>query len=148
MEKYAQARIGGNAPAETTGAWVVAKSSTTAAVRGRLRAPQLHTHTVIFNIAETADGVTRALQPQELYKTQQYATAVYRSELSARLQQLGYEIERANMDSRRSRVTRASIWRRRVRGVSKSPKTWQSKAAVGRRRRRSRRTRRARRSSI
>jgi hypothetical protein len=54
----------------------------------------LHTHTVIFNIAETADGNTRALQPQELYKTQQYATAVYRSELSARLQQLGYEIER------------------------------------------------------
>jgi ATP-dependent exoDNAse (exonuclease V) alpha subunit len=57
-------------------------------------APQLHTHTVIFNIAETADGTTRALQPQEIYKTQQYATAVYRSELAARLQQLGYEIER------------------------------------------------------
>ena len=34
------------------------------------------------------------MQPQELYKTQQYATAVYRSELAARLQQLGYEIER------------------------------------------------------
>jgi flagellar biosynthesis GTPase FlhF len=29
-----------------------------------------------------------------LYKSQQYATAVYRSELSARLQELGYEIER------------------------------------------------------
>jgi ATP-dependent exoDNAse (exonuclease V) alpha subunit len=57
-------------------------------------APQLHTHTVIFNIAETADGNTRALQPQELYKTQQYATAVYRSELAARLQQLGYQVER------------------------------------------------------
>jgi ATP-dependent exoDNAse (exonuclease V) alpha subunit len=57
-------------------------------------APQLHTHTVIFNIAETADGNTRALQPQELYKTQQYATAVYRSELAARLQGMGYEIER------------------------------------------------------
>jgi ATP-dependent exoDNAse (exonuclease V) alpha subunit len=54
----------------------------------------LHTHTVIFNIAETADGNTRALQPQELYKTQQYATAVYRSELAARLQQLGYQVER------------------------------------------------------
>ena len=57
-------------------------------------APQLHTHAVIFNIAETADGNTRALQPQELYKTQQYATAVYRSELAARLQGMGYEIER------------------------------------------------------
>jgi ATP-dependent exoDNAse (exonuclease V) alpha subunit len=57
-------------------------------------APQLHTHTVIFNFAETADGNTRALQPQELYKTQQYATAVYRSELAARLQQLGYQVGR------------------------------------------------------
>ena len=95
MEKYAQARIGGNAPAETTGAWVVAKfeHDSSRPVDG-YAAPQLHTHTVIFNIAETADGTTRALQPQELYKTQQYATAVYRSELSARLQQLGYEIER------------------------------------------------------
>jgi hypothetical protein len=49
---------------------------------------------VIFNVTETADGQTRALQPQELYKTQQYATAVYRSELAAKLQQIGYEIER------------------------------------------------------
>jgi conjugative relaxase-like TrwC/TraI family protein len=95
MEKYAQARIGGNTPAETTGAWVVAKfeHDSSRPVDG-YAAPQLHTHTVIFNIAETADGTTRALQPQELYKTQQYATAVYRSELSARLQTLGYEIER------------------------------------------------------
>ena len=57
-------------------------------------APQLHTHAVVFNITETADGNTRALQPQELYKTQQYATAVYRSELAAQLQGMGYEIER------------------------------------------------------
>jgi conjugative relaxase-like TrwC/TraI family protein len=94
MEKYAQARIGGNTPAETTGAWVAARfeHDSSRPVDG-YSAPQLHTHTVIFNIAETADGNTRALQPQELYKTQQYATAVYRSELAARLQGMGYEIE-------------------------------------------------------
>jgi ATP-dependent exoDNAse (exonuclease V) alpha subunit len=57
-------------------------------------APQLHTHAVIFNLAETADGSVRPLQPRELYRTQQYATAVYRSELAARLTALGYEIER------------------------------------------------------
>ena len=57
-------------------------------------APQLHTHAVVFNVTETADGNKRALQPRELYKTQQYATAVYRSELAARLQVMGYEIER------------------------------------------------------
>jgi conjugative relaxase-like TrwC/TraI family protein len=95
MEKYVQARIGGNVPAQTTGQWVVAKfeHDSSRPVEG-YAAPQLHTHTVIFNMTETAEGQTRALQPRELYRTQQYATAVYRSELTARLQQLGYEIER------------------------------------------------------
>ena len=95
MERYVQARIGGNIPAQTTGAWAVAKfeHDSSRPVEG-YAAPQLHTHAVIFNITESADGNTRALQPQELYKTQQYATAVYRSELAARLQGMGYEIER------------------------------------------------------
>jgi hypothetical protein len=57
-------------------------------------APQLHTHVVFFNVTETEDGSTYALQPRELYKTQQYATAVYRSGLAARMKALGYEIER------------------------------------------------------
>jgi conjugative relaxase-like TrwC/TraI family protein len=94
MERYVQGRIGGNAPAETTGAWAVAKfeHDSSRPVDG-YAAPQLHTHAVVFNVTETADGNTRALQPQELYKTQQYATAVYRSELAARLQGMGYEIE-------------------------------------------------------
>ena len=95
MEHYVQARIGGNAPAQTTGAWAVAKfeHDSSRPVDG-YAAPQLHTHAVVFNVTETADGNTRALQPQELYKTQQYATAVYRSELAERLQGMGYEIER------------------------------------------------------
>ena len=57
-------------------------------------APQLHTHVVVFNMTKTDDGTVRPLQPRELYRTQQYATAVYRSELAARLTALGYEIER------------------------------------------------------
>jgi conjugative relaxase-like TrwC/TraI family protein len=95
MERYVQARIGGNIPAQTTGAWAVAKfeHDSSRPVEG-YAAPQLHTHAVVFNITETADGDMRALQPQELYKTQQYTTAVYRSELAARLQGMGYEIER------------------------------------------------------
>ncbi len=99
MEKYVQARIGGNVAAQTTGAWAVAKfeHDSSRPVEG-YAAPQLHTHAVVFNVTETADGNTRALQPQELYKTQQYATAVYRSELAARLRVMGYEIERGEHD--------------------------------------------------
>ncbi len=95
LEKYVQARLGGNLPAETTGKWAAAKFEHDSArpVDG-YAAPQLHTHVVFFNLTETANGETRALQPQELYRTQQYGTAVYRSELAVRLKELGYEIER------------------------------------------------------
>jgi conjugative relaxase-like TrwC/TraI family protein len=95
LEQYVQARIGGNLPAETTGKWVAAKFEHDSArpVDG-YAAPQLHTHVVFFNLTETEDGGTYSLQPRELYKTQQYATAVYRSELASRLQGMGYEIER------------------------------------------------------
>ena len=95
LERYVQARIGGNLPAETTGKWVAAKFEHDSArpVDG-YAAPQLHTHVVFFNLTETQDGGTYSLQPRELYKTQQYATAVYRSELAARLKGMGYEIER------------------------------------------------------
>lgn len=95
MERYVQARLGSNLPAETTGKWVAAKFEHDSArpVNG-YAAPQLHTHVVFFNITQTVDRDTHALQPQELYRTQQYATAVYRSELAARLKQLGYEVER------------------------------------------------------
>ena len=95
MERYVQARIGGNYPAQTTGAWAVAKfEHDSSRPVGGYAAPQLHTHAVVFNVTETSDGSTRALQPQELYKSQQYATAVYRSELALQLQRFGYEIER------------------------------------------------------
>src|SRR5262249_53784833 len=95
LEKYVQARIGGNHPAQTTGKWVAAKFEHDSArpVEG-YAAPQLHTHVVFFNLTEMANGETRALQPKELYRTQQYATAVYRAELAVRLGELGYEIER------------------------------------------------------
>jgi conjugative relaxase-like TrwC/TraI family protein len=95
LENYVQARIGGNHPAQTIGKWAAAKFEHDSArpVDG-YAAPQLHTHVVFFNVTEMANGETRALQPRELYRTQQYATAVYRGELAARLRELGYEIER------------------------------------------------------
>jgi conjugative relaxase-like TrwC/TraI family protein len=96
VERYTQARIGGNHPAETTGRMVAAKFEHDAARPSRATgyaAPQLHTHAVVFNVTEMADGRTRAVQPFEMYRSQQFATAVYRMNLAERLQQLGYEIE-------------------------------------------------------
>jgi len=94
VESYVQARLGGNRPPETTAHWIVAKfeHDTSRPVDG-YPAPQLHTHTVFFNMTRTHDGEFRAMQPQEVYRTQQYGTAVYRAELAWRLQHLGYEIQ-------------------------------------------------------
>jgi conjugative relaxase-like TrwC/TraI family protein len=94
LERYTQARIGGNNPAETTGKFIAAKfEHDTARPVDGYAAPQLHTHAVIFNVTERADGTTRAVQPQGLFDSQNFATAVYQSELTLRLSQLGYEIE-------------------------------------------------------
>src|SRR5271154_1677892 len=93
LEHYTQARIGGIHPAETTGKFIAAKfeHDTSRRFDGYV-APQLHTHAVIFNITEREDGQPRAIQPQSLFDSQQFATAVYQSELTYRLRQLGYEI--------------------------------------------------------
>jgi conjugative relaxase-like TrwC/TraI family protein len=93
LEKYTQARIGGNHPPESTGIFLAAKfEHDTARPVDGYAAPQLHTHAVVFNITERENGGYRALQPQSLFASQQFATAIYQSELTYRLSQLGYEI--------------------------------------------------------
>src|SRR5215467_11217917 len=99
MERFVQARMGGNRVPETTGKWIATSFEHDSArpVNG-YAAPQLHTHVVFFNLTETKNGEARALQPHELYRSQQYATAIYRSELALRLKGQGYEVERGKSD--------------------------------------------------
>jgi conjugative relaxase-like TrwC/TraI family protein len=93
LEHYTQARIGGNHPPETTGKFIAAKfeHDTARPVDGYV-APQLHTHAVVFNVTERDNRQARAIQPQSLFASQQFATAIYQSELTYRLRQVGYEI--------------------------------------------------------
>src|SRR5271170_5684230 len=94
LERYTQARIGGNHAAETTGKFVAAKfEHDTARPVDGYAAPQLHTHAVIFNVTERANGSTRALQERGLFQSQEFATAVYQAELTYQLRNLGYQIE-------------------------------------------------------
>jgi conjugative relaxase-like TrwC/TraI family protein len=95
LEKYVQARIGGNNPAETTGKMIAAKFEHDAARPDHATgyaAPQLHTHVVVFNLTQTEDGRIKPIQPLELFRSQQYATAIYRTVLATELQKLGYEV--------------------------------------------------------
>src|SRR5882672_2879640 len=96
LEKYVEARLGGNKGSERTGKFIASLFEHDAARPDRetgYAAPQLHTHVVIFNMTETEDGRVKPLQEKELFRSQKYATAVYRINLAERLQKLGYEIE-------------------------------------------------------
>ena len=111
LEHYTQARIGGNYPPETTGKFIAAKfeHDTARPVDGYV-APQLHTHAVIFNLTERDGGQARAIQPQSLFASQQFATAVYQSKLMYRLRRLGYEITTGRSGAPEIKgVTRMSI---------------------------------------
>jgi conjugative relaxase-like TrwC/TraI family protein len=94
-EKYVQARLGGNNPAETTGKWIAAtfEHDTARPVDG-YPAPHLHTHVVVFNMTEDRLGQARSLQPYELFKVQSMSTAIYQNQLEYELRQLGYQIQR------------------------------------------------------
>lgn len=95
LERYTQARIGNVHAPEITGTLAAAtfEHDTARPVDG-YAAPQLHTHAVLFNVTERDNGQTRSLQPHEMFVSQRFVTAVYRSELALRLEKLGYELER------------------------------------------------------
>jgi len=62
--------------------------------------PHLHTHVVIANMTRRPDGAWRGLDPIEIYRSQSFATSVYRSELALKVQDLGYRIDVTGADGR------------------------------------------------
>jgi len=62
--------------------------------------PHLHTHVVIANLTRRPDGAWRGLDPVEIYRSQSFATAIYRSELAREVQRLGYRSEVTGSDGR------------------------------------------------
>jgi conjugative relaxase-like TrwC/TraI family protein len=96
FEEYLHARGGGDKPSITTGKMIAAQFEHTSSRPDRTNgyaAPQLHTHVVVFNMTQTQEGKVRSVQPLELFRSQRYATAIYRAHLAEKLQGLGYEIE-------------------------------------------------------
>lgn len=59
----------------------------------RAQDPQLHTHNVIMNMTQDAEGNWRSLEPRALYQLQKAIGAVYRQELAVGVRALGYAIE-------------------------------------------------------
>ena len=63
---------------------VAARPSQSSADDGYGPDPHLHTHVVIANMTRRPDGAWRGLDPIEIYRSQTFASAVYRSELAQR----------------------------------------------------------------
>jgi conjugative relaxase-like TrwC/TraI family protein len=93
FEPYIQARVKSDR-AETTarGVFAVFTHSSARPVDG-FAAVQIHSHVLAMNVTK-ANGRTYALQPEELYRAQTIAGAVYDSFCARELIALGYELER------------------------------------------------------
>ena len=85
----ARAKIAGRSQTETTGNLAVAKWRHETS---REQDPQLHTHAVVMNFTRRSDGQWRALKNDEIVKSTKYLGAVYRTELAAELQKIGYSL--------------------------------------------------------
>ena len=59
----------------------------------RAQDPQLHTHSVILNMTQGADGVWRSVESLEFFKLYKDAGAIYRQALAIETKQLGYAID-------------------------------------------------------
>ncbi|NMN06461.1 MULTISPECIES: MobF family relaxase [unclassified Novosphingobium] len=59
----------------------------------RAQDPQLHTHNVVMNATQDADGAWRSLEPRAIYQLQKQIGAIYRQELAVNVRALGYDIE-------------------------------------------------------
>ena len=97
-QHFAATRIreDGSVRREATGNLVVASFR-----HGTSRAqdPQLHTHNVILNMTQDNKGQWRSLEPRAFYQMQKQMGAIYRQELAAGVQNLGYGIERGKDSS-------------------------------------------------
>lgn len=98
VEKHvAYTRVGRDARPEYTQRLVIAQFLHDSS---RNLDPQLHTHNVVMNLTQRADGQWRSIESRPLYQQQIHVGSMYQAELAREMQRLGYEIERTHDDGR------------------------------------------------
>jgi conjugative relaxase-like TrwC/TraI family protein len=90
-EEQAQTRlkVAGKSSVQNTGNLIVARFRHETS---RDHDPQLHTHAVLLNLTQRQDGQWRALRNDQIVKATKYLGAVYRAELAAEVNKLGYAV--------------------------------------------------------
>lgn len=89
-------REGGQVARDMTGNLVIASFQHHTS---RAQDPQLHTHNIVMNATQDADGSWRSLEPRAIYQLQKQIGAIYRQQLAVNVRALGYDIE-VDKDSR------------------------------------------------
>ncbi|KLA71315.1 MobF family relaxase, partial [Xanthomonas euvesicatoria] len=91
VERLAEARkkVKGKSYRERTANMVIGKFRHE---MSRAKDPQLHTHAVVLNMTQRADGAWRALSNEDIFRVQHEVDALYKAELARGLQALGYAI--------------------------------------------------------
>ncbi|OOX17843.1 AAA family ATPase, partial [Xanthomonas campestris pv. azadirachtae] len=82
-------KVKGKSYRERTGNMVIGKFRHE---MSRAKDPQLHTHSVVLNMTQRADGAWRALSNEDIFRVQHEVDALYKAELARGLQALGYAI--------------------------------------------------------
>lgn len=91
IEKLAQTRkkIKGKSTRERTANLVIGKFRHELS---RAKDPQLHTHAIVLNMTQRADGAWRALVNEDLFVVKHEMDAIYKTKLAQELQAINYQI--------------------------------------------------------
>lgn len=73
----------------------------------RVLEPDIHTHCLLINLSTTAEGEWRRLDPAAIYRRKIEIGAVYRAELSAQMEALGYATDRDETSFRLKRFSQS-----------------------------------------
>ena len=84
----------------------------------REKEPQLHTHTVVANVACCEDGIWRTLFSPHFYKDQKAISAIYKASLAHGMRELGFEVERTKFSFEISGVSREVMERQSSRAMA------------------------------
>jgi len=105
LERHAQAWVHGGREVVTTGNVIAAsfRHETSRALD-----PQLHSHCVVLNITQRADGEWRAIDARGIFRAQRLANEIYQAELRKELLGLGYEVQSYNAAAPGGSVSRGS----------------------------------------
>ncbi|WP_231934811.1 MobF family relaxase [Bordetella bronchialis] len=122
----ARRKENGSTSVERTGNAAIAKwrHETSRPSRAALADPQLHTHALVLNITQRADGSWTAMGNEEIFRSLKLLDAVYQAELAAQLENAGYALRHEG-----GHFELAHISRQQIEGFSKRSMTIEAELA-------------------